>query len=185
MDRASGDFDRFCAAARAFRTRLEIELSEVPAPQRLAPFAIAFSVDVGIDEEDLGTGRFVLLHDPVGQEAWGGQFRCVTFIRSAVDPEVANDPMLADVAWSWVAEGLDSAGAAFANSSGTVTRAASKSFGGLAGDGDDSEVEIRASWTPIDSGELMSHLVGWIALIELAVGLTPIDEGVSAIKKRR
>lgn len=189
MDSANGDFDRFCVAARAFRTRLEIELSEVPAPQRLAPFAIAFSVDVVIDQDgdeaDLGTGRFVLLHDPAGQAAWGGQFRCVTFIRSAVDLEVANDPMLADVAWSWVAEGLTSADAAFANSSGTVTRAASKSFGGLADDGDDSEVEIRASWTPTDSGELISHLAGWIALIELAVGLTPIDEGVSAIKKRR
>ena len=38
--------------------------------------------------EDAATGRFVLLHDPAGQEGWGGQWRCVTFARAAIDLEM-------------------------------------------------------------------------------------------------
>jgi hypothetical protein len=44
--------------------------------------------------EDAATGRFVLLHDPAGQEGWSGEFRCVTFARAAIDLEMANDPIV-------------------------------------------------------------------------------------------
>lgn len=52
--------------------RSEIVIEEIPAPQRLAPFAYAVSADLTdprlVDSdgeiEDIATGRFVLLHDP-------------------------------------------------------------------------------------------------------------------------
>ena len=59
--------------------------------------------------EELGTGRFVLLHDPAGHETWNGTFRVVTFVRAAVEPEVAADPMLPSVGWSWLVEALEGA----------------------------------------------------------------------------
>ncbi len=55
---------------RATTLRSEVTLEEVPAPQRIAPFALALSADVESDGDELATGRFVLLHDPAGPEAW-------------------------------------------------------------------------------------------------------------------
>ena len=50
---------------------------EMPAPQRIAPYAAALSADVTVDGIDVGTGRLILLHDPAGNDAWDGTFRCV------------------------------------------------------------------------------------------------------------
>lgn len=178
-------FERLAAQLLEISVRPEISIADVPAPQRLAPYALAIAADVAVDGDDVATGRFVMLHDPAGQEAWDGTFRCVTFVRSAIESEMQSDPLLAEVAWSWIVEGLEGAGAAFTATSGTVTRVASASFGQLAETEDSAEIEIRASWTPRDSDGLISHFNGWLHLIEMASGLTPIAEGVSALKKRR
>ena len=186
-------FEKFCALARELKTRREITFEEVPAPQRLAPFAIAFSVDVSAgsssdqsdDSDDVATGRFVMLHDPAGQDAWEGEFRAVTFVRSAIEDDLQSDPLLTDVAWSWVGESLDSASAQYVATSGTVTRVSSASYGQLSEKDQSSEIEIRASWTPIRPDSLIDHIYGWIRLIETVSGLTPIAEGVSSLKSRR
>lgn len=186
-------FEKFCSLARDLKTRSEINFEEVPAPQRLAPFAVAFSVDVSnslfggsSDEEgDVATGRFVMLHDPDGQEAWEGQYRAVTFVRSAIEEDLQSDPLLTDVAWSWVGESLELVKANFAATSGTVTRVSSASYGQLAEKEHSSEIEIRASWTPTNADSLIHHIHGWIRLIETVSGLTPIAEGVSSLKSRR
>ena len=76
-------FHAFVAEMKSFSPRSEITLEEIPAPQRLAPFAYAVSADLadlaqptnGDDVEDIATGQFVLLHDPAGQETWEGNFR--------------------------------------------------------------------------------------------------------------
>lgn len=186
-------FERFCTLARELKTRSEITFEEVPAPQRLAPFAIAFSVDVSSgfssdtseESDDVATGRFVMLHDPAGQDAWEGDFRAVTFVRSAIEDDLQSDPLLTDVAWSWVSESLDSASAQYVATSGTVTRVSSASYGQLSEKDQSSEVEIRASWTPTNADSLIDHIHGWIRLIETVSGLTPIAEGVSSLKARR
>ena len=190
-------FEKFCSLARDLKTRSEISFEEVPAPQRLAPYAVAFSVDVssgyssgGRNEEsdedsDVATGRFVMLHDPEGQEAWEGEFRAVTFVRSAIEDDLQSDPLLTDVAWSWVSESLESANANFAATSGTVTRVSSASYGQLSEKEQSSEIEIRASRTPTSADSLIDHIHGWIKLIETVSGLTPIAEGVSSLKSRR
>jgi hypothetical protein len=186
-------FEKFCSHARGLKTRSEISFTEVPAPQRLAPFAVAFSVDVSSglsnsnpeDDSDVATGRFVMLHDPAGQEAWEGEFRAVTFVRSAIEDELQSDPLLTDVAWSWVSESLQSVNADYLATSGTVTRVASASYGQLSEKEQSSEIEIRASWTPTKAESLIDHIHGWIKLIETVSGLTPIAEGVSSLKSRR
>lgn len=178
-------FEKFCEGARKLKTRAEIDFEEVPAPQRLAPHAVAFSMDVKINGDDVATGRFVMLHDPAGQEAWEGKFRAITFIRSAIEDDLQSDPLLTDVAWSWVAESLDAVGASYLATSGTVTKVSSASYGQLAETEQSSEVEIRASWTPSDAGKLSDHLEAWLRMIETVSGLTPIAEGVSSLKSRR
>ncbi|WP_217617414.1 DUF3000 family protein, partial [Cellulomonas sp. GbtcB1] len=62
------------------------------------------------DAEELASGRFVVLHDPAGQEAWGGAFRLATLVRATLEPEVGQGPLLAEVAWSWFSDALASAG---------------------------------------------------------------------------
>lgn len=182
----SRDFDRFVSIAKTLSARSEITIEEVPAPQKLAPFAYALSADVALDEDDdIATGRFVLLHDPAGQEAWEGTFRCVTFVRSAIENELQSDPLMPEVGWSWFTESLREAGASAHAESGTVTRVASASFGQLSVNEDSSEIEIRASWTPDDGANLERHLQAWISLLATASGLAPIPEGVSSLPKRR
>ena len=178
-------FGKFCENARILKTRDEIEFEEVPAPQRLAPHAVAFSIDVQVRGDDVATGRFVMLHDPEGQDAWGGKFRAVTFVRSAIEDDLQSDPLLTDVAWSWVGEALDQSGASYSATSGTVTKVISASYGQLSEKDQSSEVEIRASWTPTDASKLMDHLHAWVRMIETVSGLTPIAEGVSSLKSRR
>ena len=98
----------------------------MPAPARLAPWAVALSAEVdGGTGDEVTTGRFVVLHDPAGQVAWEGTFRVVTLVRAALDPEVGSDPLLGKVAWTWVADALAEAGAAHCALGGTVTRVAS------------------------------------------------------------
>ncbi len=113
--------------------RSELQVEELPAPQRIAPYSAAITADVVSNGDDVGSGRFVLLHDPAGNAAWQGTFRCVTFARADLDPEMVTDPLLAGVGWSWLIEALDGHGAHYDAPSGTVTSVSSESFGGMAG----------------------------------------------------
>ena len=188
---ASG-FERLLDQLRTFTPRQEIVLEEVPAPQKLATYAFAFSVDVsngksGDEEDELASGRFVLLHEPGGQESWEGEFRCVTFVRADVDTAMQEDPLLPEFGWGWFLSALDAAECTIAAPSGTVTRVSSASFGKLSPRNDESEIEIRASWTPVinDASELMKHISGWCTLIAEVAGLEEIPDGVSAINAAR
>ena len=64
-----------------------------------------------VDGEEVGTGRIILLHDPAGNDAWDGDFRCVAYARAEIDVELITDPMLAAVGWSWLTDALDAHGA--------------------------------------------------------------------------
>ena len=173
-------FEEIVAEIRAISTRMELIVEEIPAPQKLAPFAYAMTADTS---DDVATARFVLLHDPAGQEGWGGKFRCVTFVRAAVDHEMASDPMVANVGWSWLIESLEKFGALDIQPSGTVTRVASASFGALDDREDASELEVRASWTPIDGESIPQHVRAWLALLEQCAGLELIPDGVTSLSR--
>ena len=136
-----------------------------------------------VDETDVGTGRIILLHDPAGNDAWEGTFRLVAYTRAEIDPELITDPLLAAVGWSWLTEALDAHGAVYAAASGTVTRVATESFGGMADEPVTAQLEIRASWTPED--DLTPHVEAWGELLCTAAGLPPVPEGVTAMPSRR
>lgn len=186
------------------KVRKELKFTEIPAPGRLAPFALALSGDV-IDvvppdhgphgqeigrtpflqpQEQLATGRFILLHDPAGQELWNGKFRIVTYIRARLDHDMGQDAMLASVAWSWLEDSLREREAFHHSAGGTATRVISESFGDLAGEQDHIDIELRASWSP-DSEHLGPHLSAWADLVCTFAGLPPLPEGVQQLPHRR
>ncbi len=177
------EFERAVGQLRAAKFRPEVYTEEMPAPQRIAPFASAISADVTVDGEDVGTGRIVVLHDPAGNDTWDGTFRCVAYARADIDPELVTDPLLAEVGWSWLTEALEAHGAEYAVPSGTVTSVASESFGGMSGEPGTAQIEIRASWTPV--GDLTAHVEAWGELLCTAAGLPPVPEGVATMPSRR
>ncbi|QLQ10782.1 MAG: DUF3000 domain-containing protein [Nocardioidaceae bacterium] len=168
---------------RAARVRPEVLCESMPAPQRIAPYAFALSADVTVDGEDIGTGRIVLLHDPAGNDAWAGTFRCVAYARAEVDPEIVSDPPAGQVAWSWLLDALIAHEAEFIAPSGTVTRVTSESFGGMAEEESTAQLELRASWTPV--GDIGPHVEAWAELLCQASGLPPVPEGVTSLPSRR
>lgn len=174
---------------RAAVFRPEVAVESMPAPQRIAPFSAAVSADVTLDEDEVGTGRLILLHNPAGNEAWQGDFRFVAYARAHIDPEVASDPMLGAVGWSWLEEALDAHGAAWGNASGTITRVTTESFGAMEDEESTAQIEIRASWTPETSDDghtpVQAHVEAWGELLCTAVGMPPVPDGVTAIPSRR
>ena len=183
------EFRAAVAQMRSARLRPEIFCEEMPAPQRIAPYASALSADVTVDGEEVGTGRLVLLHDPAGNDAWAGTFRCVAYARAEIDPEMANDPLLGEVGWTWLTEALSAHGALYAAPSGTVTKVSSESFGSMADEDASAQLEIRASWTPVcepgEEPELEAHVEAWAELLCTASGLPPVPEGVAPLPSRR
>ncbi|MCL3862224.1 DUF3000 domain-containing protein [Actinotalea sp. K2] len=183
------EFVRALQSLRDERLRPEVHLSEVPAPGRIAPFSVALTGEIRVrgtidaTEEDPATGRIVVLHDPVGQEAWDSTFRVVTLVRASLDPEVGADPLLCEAAWTWVQDALQDHRAEHRALGGTVTRVLSQTFGALAERPDEVEVEIRASWSPPD-GDLGPHLAAWSTLLCTAAGLPPVPDGVTALGRR-
>ena len=149
-------------------------LDEVPAPRRLAPFAAALTAETV--ESALGTplasGRFVLLHDPAGQDAWNGDFRVVVMASARLDDELGTDPFLGSVAWSWLTDALEAAGVGYHHLVGTATRVLTESFGGLELSESHAHVELRASWTPV-TADLGPHLSAWYELVQVASGREP------------
>jgi hypothetical protein len=185
-------FNQLVELLRTVTPRDEILLEEVPAPQKLATYAFAFTADVsngllGDEEDELASGRFVILHEPGGQETWEGEFRAVTFLRADVDVAMQEDPLLPEVGWSWLLDSLTAAGCEFSAPSGTVTRVSSASFGKLSPRSDESEIEIRASWTPLitDPAQILDHILAWCNLIGEVSGLPPVEEGVASIAAAR
>jgi hypothetical protein len=196
---------------RKAQCRSELRLAEIPAPARLAPFAVALGAEVMAsgpagattpvhgpaamalaaaagteDDEDteLATGRFILLHDPDGSAVWDGEFRIVTYIRAQLEPEMGNDEMLGTVAWTWLVEALENHKAPYRAAGGTATRVLSESFGTLADRPGSIDIELRASWTPASS-DVTAHLEAWSDMVCTFAGLPPLPDGVSALPNRR
>lgn len=184
---------------RRARPRPEVIVAEVNAPRKLAPYAVALRAEVPSTaaaslrahpvtrlhpsaggEELSATGRMILLHDPDGQEVWGGTFRVVIYIRAELDPEMGNDPLLASVAWTWLRDSLDQHGVERSRAGGTATRILSESFGSLEAREASNDVELRASWTP-EGSNFGSHLEAWADMVCSFAGLPPVPDGVVAL----
>jgi len=173
---------------RSAESRQELTVDEIPAPNGLAPFALALAADITpakhSGDSELGTGRFVLLYDPAEPVEWGGRFRIVCFAQAPLETDIGLDPFLADVTWSWLVDALDERGADYSSASGTATKIISTGFGELARQGDGAQIELRASWTPrgIDLGV---HVEAWGDLLCMLAGIPPLPDGVRLLAHRR
>lgn len=201
MHSVSGPTSDFAAIAeRALVTtvRAEFETEQAPSPQRLAPDAItmtAHAVTTGSVADDTpawesASGRFVLLHDPDGVDEWEGSYRVVVFARCDVEAELLADPLINEVAWSWVRDSLGEVTAL--QLGGTVTVSSGTSFGTLSDRVDDGLIEVRASWTPAPGDgdadlmdDISDHVHAWIDILAHLAGLPPIPAGVASVAGRR
>jgi hypothetical protein len=211
LDQVPAEFLTALGSLRKARCRSELHLDEIPAPSRLAPFAVALGAEVigpvsrpaqaavhgpvsaalvraagTVDDEneELATGRFILLYDPDGSAVWDGEFRIVTYIRAQLEPEMGNDEMLGSVAWTWLVEALENHQAPYRAEGGTATRVLSESFGTLSDRPGSIDIELRASWTP-EGPDIRSHLEAWSDMVCTFAGLPPLPEGVTALPRRR
>jgi hypothetical protein len=190
--------------------RPELVIEDMPAPQRLAPYSAAVSATVSRGDLDVAVGRLIVLYDPAGRSGWPSEFRIVAYVSADLEPEIAADPLVGSVAWSWLIEALEPIG--YAGVSGTITRAVSESFGDKADEPATTELELRASWSPVaggaadrggsggsrgphgshgadqarggeaGAGDLDGHIAAWCELLCQAAGLPP--SGVAAIPPR-
>lgn len=157
-----------------------IELGPIRPPQRLAPFSYAMGAEVqhsaseDIAEQSDGDafGRLILLYDPDGDEAWNGTMRLVAYIQADVDESLASDPMLPEVAWSWLVDALEGRSESLNALGGTVTSTSSVRYGDISGPPRAHQLELRASWTPT-TGELAPHVEAFCEVLAYAAGLPP------------
>ena len=173
------------AAQRAARPELDFE--EEPAPRRLAPYAAAIAASVLEGDTEIGWGKFVLLYNPAGHAGWAGQFRIIAYVRAELDPEIAADPLIAEVGWSWLIEALDARATGYQQTSGTVTRVVTEGFGSKQDEPVATGFELRASWSPAGGDghdgvgpALDGHVAAWCDVLCTAAGLPPL--GVSALR---
>jgi hypothetical protein len=185
-------FQAAVAAMNAVEVRREIELGPIRPPQRLAPFSYALGAEVRHPEtavapeqpEGLGQeafGRLILLYDPDGAEAWDGTMRLVAYIQADLDASEAVDPLLPEVAWSWLVDALEARAGQATALGGTVTATTSVRYGDIAGPARAYQLELRASWTAT-TPELGVHVQAFCEVLEHAAGLPPV--GVTDLGSR-
>jgi hypothetical protein len=188
------EFQEAASQLRSARLRSELVTKEIDAPERIAPHAIAFGAairsagptsqreDAHLESPE-GAGRLILLHDPHMQDEWNSHFRVVCFAQAPLEIEIGSDPFITDVAWSWLVDALDSRNAQYTAIAGTATKTLSTGYGALADQGDGSQIELRASWSPIGS-DFAAHAEAWSELLCLLAGL-PHEEGVASLGVHR
>jgi hypothetical protein len=177
------------ALADQSEVRPELTFEEEPPPRRLAPYATAVAATIATGEDEIASGRFVLLFDPAGQPGWDGRYRVIGYVHAELEPEMAADPLINAVGWSWLTEALDNRAAAYLNISGTVTTVVTQGFGAKQDEPMSTGFEMRASWSPAaEAGgepELAGHLAAWSEVICAAAGLPPVAPGVAALRPPR
>jgi hypothetical protein len=177
----------FREAAEAMREaahRPEISLSPIRAPGKLAPYSYALGAEISGDPDSptaVGEafGRLILLYDPEGAEVWQSVFRLVAYVQAELDDEIAGDPLLPEVAWTWLTEALASEETEHVALGGTVTSVASIRYGDIAGPARSHQLELRASWTPVGD-HFGAHVEAFCSVLEAASGLPPV--GVAELR---
>ena len=111
-----------------------------------------------------------------------GVLRLVAYARAELDPDIADDPLLNEVGWSWLTEALEESGADYRALGGTVTHTSSARFGDISGPARSDDIELRASWTPTDS-DMTAHAAAFCALLASTAGLPPV--GVTLLSPQR
>jgi hypothetical protein len=177
---------QFAAAALSLTEpalRSELETSQIPAPDRIAPWALAFAAQAPNPADtpmNRGVGRIVFLHDPEQFDVWGSNMRVIAYGKSPLENDMGVEEDVAHYWWSELMRALNTHGATFTNEAGTVTKMSSTGMGSLANDPNSSEVEIRASWSPTDD-DLGKHFAAWQDIIASMAGFGMDGEGVTRL----
>jgi hypothetical protein len=169
------------------QVRDDLSFEDWPAPKRLAPHAVALALTAYRDGAEVGTGRLILLHDPTGHDGWTGTFRVVVHVTADVEEEMAADPLLGEVGWSWLTDALDLHAPGYAAPSGTVTRVITEGYGTKADEPPTTAFELRASWCPgADDAEedICGAVLAWSDLLAAAAGLPAQPPGTRALGRR-
>lgn len=162
----------------AIESRSEITLSQIPSPKGIAPESIAIAAEINHETAtDHGVSRLVFCRDASMPEGWNSEFRIIGYAKSPIELDMAKDEYLSAMPWEWLKDSLVMAGAKFAHEAGTTTTVLSTGHGSLIAQPQHAELEIRASWAPLDT-DFSSHLEGWIELLALISGLPPKDSRV-------
>jgi len=189
------------------QSRPELSFEEEPAPRRLAQFAYAVAASVPASvvdgppgsaaplregsamEAEIGSGRFVLLFDAAGQDGWDGKYRIISYVRAELELEMATDPLINAVGWTWLTEALDLRTTGYKKISGTVTTVMTQGFGGKQHEPNSTGFELRASWSPVlgesGSASLDGHVAAWCDTVCRAAGLPPLTPGVAPLRPQR
>ena len=165
--------------------RNELETQQIPAPKEIAPYALAFSAQVPNPADtpmNRGVGRLVFLHNPEEFDTWGSNMRIIAYGKSPLESDVAMQEDAANYWWEWLMRALDYRGAKYSHEAGTITRMTSTGMGALATDRENTEIEIRASWSPTED-DLGAHLGAWQDLISGMAGYPIGGEGVARIAR--
>ncbi|PTW91692.1 hypothetical protein C8A06_1425 [Microbacteriaceae bacterium MWH-Ta3] len=172
-------FARAAESARAAVVPKDLNAHEIAAPTNLSPNAIAFMGDVtgGVGNFDRGTGRLVLLDDPDLPAGWDGRSRAILYAQAPLETDIGDEMLVVDVAWAWLLESLAAHGATYAHASGTVTKVVSTGFGEMSEQGRGSQLEIRASWSPLDDN-FQAHVEAWAQFVCTLAGFPPLPDGV-------
>ena len=181
------EFAHALASAESAEFRSELEVTTIPSPEGIAPYSAAWSATVtpqARKDGDQGTSRLVLLYDPSAPEAWSGVWRMVCFAKAPLDQTMSEDPLLPDVAWSWLTDALDAHGASFKRAAGTASTIVSTGLGEMASDVKGAEMELRASWSP-GNGQIKDHLDAWAEFVCMLAGFPPTPDGVATLRTSR
>ncbi|MGZ4515413.1 MAG: DUF3000 domain-containing protein [Mycobacterium sp.] len=182
-------FREAVAAMNTVIVRPEIELGPIRPPQRLAPFSYALGAEVKHPDREIvpersdgdAFGRLILLYDPEGADAWDGTIRLVAYIQADLDPSEAVDPLLPEVAWSWLVDALEARMEQVTALGGTVTATTSVRYGDISGPPRAHQLELRASWTAT-TPQVGVHVEAFCEVLEHAAGLPPT--GVTDLSSR-
>lgn len=179
--------------------RTGVSLTDIRPPQKLAPYSHAVGLE--IDRDTVGNellphvgdgdgdafGRLILLHDPAGDEG-PGLMRLVTYIQADMDAATVGDPLLPDVAWEWLTDGLDGCltgpGVGYRDLGGTVTSTTSVRHGDIGGPPRAFQLEMRASWSATGT-DLSGHVTAFSEVLASVAGLPPAGVTVLGAKARR
>lgn len=182
--RAAASFNAARDALAGLRDDVVFENS--PSPRRLAPYAVAMGAvayrDGDEDGDEIATGRLVLLYDPDGQPGWTGVFRLVAHVHADIEEEMAADPLLGEVGWSWLTDALELHAPGYTAPSGTVTRAITEGFGAKEAEPRSTGFELRASWSPPRDTDLGVNVAAWCDVLVAAAGLPAQPPGTTALR---
>jgi hypothetical protein len=183
---APNEFFLACSRIATAPLRKELSIKQIPSPESIAPFAVAFAADVPDGKDSVmhrGVGRVVFLFDTEQQATWASNFRVIAYAKSPIEVDMSEQPDLPNYWWGNLRRTLELNSASYSNEAGTLTRITSTGLGALTVDDPYSEIELRASWSPQEL-DLSRHFLAWQDLVASMAGYA-LEAEVQTLRAKR